>query len=134
MSISMKRIMGTVISFVFLISLPLGCGDSGGSKLSLQDIPRYPDATEGETITQSAAGGTVSGKLLQFTSTDPFDKVLDFYTDAMNQYDLKVSSQESEFGRQTALTVLQKGGMITIAIQEFVDEGKVNITFMTVES
>jgi hypothetical protein len=41
---------------------------------------------------------------------------------------------ESELGRQTAISIPQKKGMITVAIQEFTEEGTVNITFMAVGS
>ncbi|MBT8365464.1 MAG: hypothetical protein KJP23_12230 [Deltaproteobacteria bacterium] len=41
-------------------------------------------------------------------------------------------NHESELGRQTAISIPQKKGMITAAIQEFTEEGKVNITFMAV--
>ena len=41
---------------------------------------------------------------------------------------------ESELGRQTAISIPQKKGIITVAIQEFTEEGTVNISFMAVGS
>ena len=63
-----------------------------------------------------------------------FEKVLEFYTDALYQYDTEFADHESELGRQTAISIPQKKGMITVAIQEFTEEGTVNITFMAVGS
>jgi hypothetical protein len=83
------RIRGTLalaIAFVLLISVPTGCGSSGGGGPSLQHIPRYPNATAGESMEQSSPFGMVGGKLEQFTTTDSFDEVVDFYSDALNKY------------------------------------------------
>ena len=108
------------------------CGNSGGNGLSLQDIPRYPNAIEGESMEQSGPFGMMGGKLVQFTTTDPFDEVVDFYSDALYKYDTEFMSHTSDLGRQTAISIPQKSGMISVAIQEFTGEGKVNITFMAV--
>ena len=132
-----KRIYGTfaiVIAFALLISIPTGCGNSGDEGLSLHDIPLYPNSTDGASMEQSNPGGFVGGKLSQFTTFDPFDEVVDFYTGALNGYDSKSISHTSELGRQTAISIPKKKGMITVAIQEFTEEGKVNITFMAVGS
>ena len=83
---------------------------------------------------QSSPGGIVGGSLAQFTTTDPFDEVVEFYSDALNKYDPQVLSHTSDLGRQTAISIPQKKGMISVAIQEFTAEGKVNITFMEVGS
>ena len=134
MNIRMHGTLTMMIAFVLLISIPTGCGSSGGNGPSLQDIPRYPNATEGESMEQSSPGGIVGGNLVQFTTADPFDEVVDFYTDALNKYDPEFISHISDLGRQTAVSIPQKNGMISVAIQEFTAEGKVNITFMAVGS
>ena len=36
-----------VVAFALLVGISAGCGSSGGDAPSLQDIPRYPNATEG---------------------------------------------------------------------------------------
>jgi hypothetical protein len=123
-----------VIVIALLIGIPTGCGSSSDDGSSLQDIPRYPYAIEGESMEQSSPGGIVSGSLEQFTTTDDFDEVVDFYTNALNKYDPKFISHTSDLGRQTAISIPQKNGMISVAIQEFAAEGKVNITFMAVGS
>jgi hypothetical protein len=123
-----------VIAFALLITIPTGCGSSGGDGPSLQNIPRYPNATEGESMKLSSPGGIVGGSLAQFTTTDLFDEVVDFYTGALNKYDPEFISHTSELGRQTAISIPQKNGMISVAIQEFTAEGKVNITFMAAGS
>jgi hypothetical protein len=57
---------------------------------------------------------------------------MDFYTDALNKYNPKFMSNISELGRQTAISIPKKNGMISVAIQEFAEEERVNITFMAV--
>jgi len=133
MKIRMNGRMKLMIVLVLLMGFSAGCG-SGGDELSLQDIPRYPNATEGESMAKSSPGGMVGGKLVQFSTTDSFDDVVDFYTDALNKYDPQIMSHTSGLGRQTAISISQKKGMISIAIQELSSEGKVNITFMAVGS
>lgn len=83
---------------------------------------------------KSTAAGMMKGSLAQFTTTDPFDRVVDFYTDALNKYNPQVMSNESDLGRQTALSISQKKGVLSVAIQEFAAQGRVNITFMAVGS
>lgn len=124
------RIQGTlamVIAFALLIGIHTGCGSSGDDGPSLKDIPLYPNATEGESMEHSRPMG---GKLEQFTTTDSFDEVVDFYTDALNKYDPKLLTHTSELGRQAAISIPRKNGMISVSIQEFTAEGNVNITFM----
>ena len=134
MNIRIRGTLALVVAFALLISIPTGCGNSGSDGPTLQDIPRYPNATEGETMEQSSPAGFVGGKLSQFTTTDSFDEVVDFYTDALNKYDPEFLSHTSELGRQTAISIQRKNGMISVAIQEFTEEGKVNITLMAVGS
>ena len=132
-----NRIHGTlamVIAFGFLISIFTGCGSSGDEGLSLHDIPLYPNSTDGATMEQSSPGGFVGGKLSQFTTFDPFDEVVSFYTDALNKYNPKAMSHTFDLGRQIAISIPKKKGVITVAIQEFTEEGRVNITFMAVGS
>ena len=125
--------LAMVLAIALLLVVPAGCGNPGGGT-SLQDIPLYPNATAGESMEQSSPGGFVSGKLAQYTTTDPFDDVLEFYTDALNRYNPEFISHESDLGRQTAISIPKKNGMITVAIQEFTEEGAVNITLMAVGS
>lgn len=121
-----------VVAFALLVGISAGCGSSGGDAPSLQDIPRYPNAVEGESMGQSSPGGMLSGSLLQFTTTDSFDQVVGFYTDALSQHDSELMSHASELGRQTAISMPQKNGMISVVVQEFTKEGTVSITFMSV--
>ena len=73
------------------------------------------------------------GELVQYTTTDGFDEVVKFYTDALGKHKPDVMSHRSELGRQTAFSIPKKKGMISVAVQEFTEEGAVNITFMAVE-
>ena len=134
MKIRTHRTFALAVAFVLLICILPGCGSSGGDGPSLQDIPLYPNAMEGESMQQSSYGGIVGGNLSQFSTTDSYDKVVDFYTDALNKYNSQVLSHTSELGRQTAISIPQKNGVISVAMQEFTEEGKVNITLMRVGS
>ncbi len=109
--------------------LVAGCG-SGDSRPSLAEIPRYPNAVERESMAQSM--GPIGGQLVQYTTRDSHDAVLKFYADALKDYDTKTMSHAVEGGRQTAISIAQRRGNITVAIQEFVKEGAVNITLMRV--
>ena len=134
MNIGIHGTIALVVAFALFITIPTGCGNSGSDGPTLQDIPHYPNATQGESMEQSIPAGFVGGKLAQFTTTDSFDEVVDFYTDALNKYDPEFLSHTSELGRQTAISIQRKKGMISVAIQEFTEEGKVNITLMAVGS
>lgn len=131
-----KRLARLAIAFSFalLIGIPMGCGSPGGDGPSLDDIPRYPNATEGESMGQSSPGGVVHGKLSQFTTTDSFDRVLEFYASALGEYDPEFMSHTSELGRQAAFSIQRGSGAVSVAIQEFTREGTVNITLMAVGS
>jgi len=134
----METRVPTMLSLMVLIALLIGfatgCGSSSDIQSALQEIPHYPNAIEGESMEQSLPGGFLGGSFTQFTTNDPFDDVLTFYTDALYQYDTELMEHESELGRQTAISIPQKKGVITVAIQEFTEEGTVNITFMAVGS
>ena len=132
-----KRKYGTIvmmIAFGLLIGMSTGCGSPGDDGLSVYDIPLYPNSTDGASMEGSSPFGLVSGTLSQYTTFDSFDEVVSFYTDALNGYNPKAMSHTSELGRQTAFSIPKKKGMITVAIQEFTEEGTVNITFMAVGS
>ena len=122
------QLLGIALAAVIAV----GCGNSGNGGLSLKDIPLYPGATEGQSMAQSSPFGIVGGELKQFTTTDSYDEVLEFYTDALSGFDPEFLSHESELGRQTGISIPRKNGMITVAVQEFTQEGAVNITFMSV--
>jgi hypothetical protein len=134
MSQELHRTLAINIAFAVLIGMPIACGGSEGNGPSLQDIPRYPGATEGESLAQSSPGGFVRGNLAQFTTTDSFDQVLEFYTEALREYDPELMSHRSELGRQAALSIPRGNGVVSVAIQEFTEEGTVNITLMSVGS
>lgn len=121
-----------LVGIALLINLLAGCGNSSDRGMSLQDIPRYPNSVEGKSMAQSSPGGLVGGKLQQFTTTDSFDEVVEFYTDALTGLDPKYLSHTSELGRQTAISLRNKNGVISVAIQAFSEEGTVSITLMSV--
>jgi hypothetical protein len=106
-----------------------GCKKSG---LSLDDLPRYPNAVEKESMEQSSPFGIVSGRLVQFTTSDTHDQVLSFYKTALEKYNPEIISHELPDGRQTAIDITERHGVVTVAIQEYPKEGKVVLTFMRV--
>jgi hypothetical protein len=122
----------TAIVMALLIGAVSGCGSSADDGSVLQNIPQYPNATEGESMEQSIGGGFIGGSMQQYTTTDPFDEVVNFYAEALIGYDTEILTNESQLGRQTAISIPQKRGMVSIAIQEFTEDETVNITFMAV--
>ena len=128
MNIRIRGLLAVVSAFILLA----GCGSSGDDGPTLQDLPLYPNAVEGESMEQSSPGGFVGGKMTQFMTTDTFDEVLDFYKNELDHHNPEYLSHTSELGRQTAISISQKTGMISVSIQEFTEEGTVNITFMAV--
>ena len=134
MTPKVKPASAMAAALILLVCLFTGCGGYSDIKAALQEIPHYPNAVEGETMEQSLPGGVMGGSVTRFPPTDPYDQVLEFYTEALYQYETEVMDHESELGRQTAISIPQKRGVITVAIQEFVEEETVNITFMAVGS
>ena len=122
------------IVFALFMSMITACGDSDSEQQSLQEIPQYPGATRGESMEHSSFGGFIGGKLEQFSTSDSFDDVLSFYEKALSEQQPQVLSHTSELGRQTALSLHQNNGILTVTIQEFTEEGQVNITFMSVRN
>lgn len=125
-----KAIVLTILVTVFCLS---GCS-SKNNVLSLQNIPRYPAAAEGQSMEGSALGGMMGGELLQLFTTDPFDSVVDFYANELDKYNPETISHESESGRQTAITIKQDKKVVTVAVQEHKEENRVIITHMIVGS
>lgn len=119
-----------VTVLVFVLSICYGC--SSDIDTALEEIPLYPGATAGESMKQSIPGGFMGGALKQYSTSDPFENVVDFYTDALSRYNTEFINHESELGRQTAISIKLEKRVTTVAIQEFNEEGMVNITFMAV--
>ena len=113
--------------FALLIAMAAGCGGDG---LRLADLPVYPNATETSAMGRSGPAAMPGAELVQYTTTDGYEGVVDFYADALARHHPDVLSHTSELGRQTAFSIRRKTGMISVAVQEFTEEGTVNITFM----
>lgn len=126
-----SSITSRFISLLLLLFL-VACSQSKEDALTLQDLPVYNNATESQTLKQSSPLGIVGGELIQYKTDDTFDEVVDYYSNALSHYKTDLLSHTSELGRQTAISIPQSSGMISIAIQEFTDEGSVSITFMGV--
>lgn len=122
-----KMLAITVALSVFVIA---GCAKSGVDEQLVQDIPRYPNAQETESMGQSFLGGMMSANLAQYTTTDSFDEVVGFYSKALTEFETEVSTYSTEQGRQIAIDVAREKGELTIAVQEFPQDKKVSITLM----
>jgi len=120
-----------MIGFVLIVILLMSCGKTDEGGLTLEDLPRYPGATQVESMEQSVPGGLMGGKLEQYTTADSYDDVLQFYVEALSEFDLETSSFESALGQQTAISLPREKGTLTVAIQAFEAEGMVSITFMS---
>jgi hypothetical protein len=130
------RICGTLsiaVAFSLIIYFVTGCGCSRDNGPSLEDIPRYPNATKLESMAESFFG-VVDVEIEQYATDDSYERVMKFYTNALKKYETKVATYEDEQGRQTAIEIELKNDKITVAIQEFAEEGKVSITLMGAKS
>lgn len=117
---------------LFLIGILLtGCGSEQQEGITLQDLPIYPDATEGESM-QANMFGTVGGGLTQYSTSDDYDEVLAFYKESLSTHSPELMNHSSELGRQAVLSIAKNNGMVSVAIQEFTEENQVAITFMEV--
>ena len=127
---NVNRIRYCAAALLLVLAICYAC--SSDIDTAIEDIPLYPGATAGESMKQSIPGGFMGGALQQYSTTDSFENVVDFYTDALSQHSTEIINHESELGRQTAISIKQEKRITTIAIQEFNEEGAVNITFMAV--
>ena len=130
MTAKIQALSAIIITTIFSLVLLTGCGNSGKKGPSFHDIPQYPHSIKKESMKQSSLMNIVKGRLEQFTTEDSFDDVSSFYTNALQKFNPKTQNHTIEVGRSTAMTIKQKNGVITIAIQEFKSEGKVLITVM----
>jgi len=120
-----------ILTCTLILLFAGGCGRSDSGP-ALSDLPSYPGATQTESMEQSGMLGILGGELVQLTTGDSYDEVLDFYTTELAGRDTEVIEHTTELGRQTAISITRDEGVITVAIQEFTDEDAVNITHMRV--
>lgn len=76
--------------------------------------------------------GMVGGGLAQYSTSDDYEEVVAFYIDSLVNHHQELMNHTSELGRQTVLSIAKENGMVSVAIQEFTEEGQVAITFMEV--
>jgi len=119
-------------AYALVALLVVGCGGSSPGKEAFQNLPHYPGAVATESLEQSTMLGVLSGELVQMTTSDGFDEVVDFYTTALARQDVEVLNHSSDLGRQTAISIREDTSVVSVAIQEFASEGEVNITLMRV--
>ena len=127
----MKQTIVAVMSIYFLVCCIGGCGNTK-KELSFQDIPNYPASTPEQNMEGPGIAGMPGGELIQLSTADPFDTVVEFYSDELRRYKPEILSHTSGLGRQTAMTIQQANKVITVTIQDHGDEDRVVITHMGV--
>ena len=127
----MKQSIVAVMIMCFLACFLGSCGNTK-KELSFQDIPNYPASTPEQHMEGPGIAGMPGGELIQLSTTDPFDTVVEFYSDELRRYQPEILSHTSGLGRQTAMTIQQAHKVLTVTIQEYGDEDRVVITHMGV--
>lgn len=115
----------------WLILMLSACGGSSDPKLTLTDIPIFPDAKEAASMQPTDAAG-MKGNLKQYSSSASYDDVVNFYINALQAYETHAVGRTSEPGRQAAISIRKANGGLSVAIQELVAENTVHITLMEV--
>ena len=119
----MKMLRYIFILALFMAIFSVSCSRSDSKVL----IPEYPGAIEDQEHNAKMLGRSVA-KVKRVFTNDSFDKVLAFYNKKLAPYEPEIMSYDLEDGRQAAFTI--KKGKVTIAVQEFIKEGAVTITYM----
>ena len=128
----MKNMIPAGILIFILLCGAGGCNNRD-TALSFQGIPHYPASVPEQGLDGAVPSGVIKGELVQLSTTDPFDTVVEFYTGELSRYNPEVLSHSSGLGRQTAITIQQDSKVFAITIQEFGKENRVAITHMGME-
>jgi hypothetical protein len=112
-----------ILGFLFPLTLS-GCSQSN----ALEEIVEYPGAIEDQEHEAKLLGVSLA-KVKRVATEDSYDEVLAYYMNLLESYNPEVISHELEDGRQTAISITGSNSL-TIAIQEFIEEGKTSITYM----
>jgi hypothetical protein len=114
---------------VFILGLLFPFTLGGCSQSSTFDkIIEYPGAIADQEHEVKMLGMSFA-TVKRVITDDSFDEVLAYYKNVLESYNPEVASHALEDGRQTAITISGHNS-ITIAIQEFLKEGKTAITYM----
>lgn len=128
----MKHEVSVGILIFILLCCAVGCNNQEAA-LSFQSIPHYPASVPEHSMDGAAPAGVIQGELIQLSTTDPFDTVVEFYTGELSRYNPEVLSHSSGLGRQTAITIQRDNKVFAITIQEFGQGERVAITHMGME-
>jgi major membrane immunogen (membrane-anchored lipoprotein) len=125
--IIMREIMPVLALVLCLVFLSAGCSKSDKPQIT---IPGYPGAQEDQEHNAEIMGMSM-GTVKRVITDDSFDKVFAYYKEQLEKYDPEVMSHTLDDGRQAAFTLIKnEKKSLTVAVQEFKEEGKVAITFM----
>ena len=96
-------------------------------------VPEYPNAVEDQDL-QMDIFGMNFGNVRRVITRDSFDTVFNFYNEHLQSYNPEVMSHKLDDGRQAAFTMNEtEKSSQTVAVQEFLKEGVVAITYMNVD-
>ena len=122
------KVLFKILGILVLLLIILGC-----SETEEVQIPEYPNAVEDQEL-QAEILGMNFGNVRRVITRDSFDTVFSFYTEHLQSYNPKVISHKLDDGRQAAFTINEtEKSSQTVAVQEFLKEGVVAITFMNVD-
>jgi hypothetical protein len=124
----MKILQSCFILVLLLSFLSAGC--SNKEETVQITVPQYPGATEDQEHDAKIMGMSL-GKIKRLITDDSYEDVLAYYEEKLKDYNPEVVTYDLEDGRQTAMTIAESENfVITLAIQEFEEDGKVAIVYM----
>jgi hypothetical protein len=122
------KIFINMLGILILSLMLLGCSE----KEEVQ-VPEYPNAVEDQEL-QAEILGMNFGNVRRVITRDSFDTVFSFYTEHLQSYNPEVISHKLDDGRQAAFTINEsEKSSQTVAVQEFMKEGVVAITYMNLD-
>ena len=106
----------------------LGCSENEEVQ-----IPDYPNAVEDQEL-QAEILGMNFGNVRRLITRDSFDTVFNYYNEHLQSHNPKIISHKLDDGRQAAFTINEsEKSSQTVAVQEFMKEGVVAITYMNLD-
>jgi hypothetical protein len=124
----LMKVFSAVIGLLILSVIVMGCTKSEDIQ-----IPEYPNAVEDQEVKAEMLGMDFGG-VRRVVTDDSFDTVFDFYKERLDIYDPEIIFHELEDGRQAAFTIKEsEKSSKTVAVQEFLEEGKVAISYMNID-
>ena len=119
------KLISTVIGILIISLMIVNC-----TKKESVIIPEYPNAVEDQEVRAEMFGKDFGGVRRVITS-DSYDTVFNYYKENLQSYNPDVISHELDDGRQAAFSIMDtEKSSSTVVVQEFLQEGKVAISYM----